>query len=109
MASLHRRSSGLYLLSFRYDGRQFQRSLETSDAEEASHIRQSVERRFKLLRDAVCQSIQRVRGIPMTRRAACVAIFVAVFPLFAHAASYDVQLLLDSDNRQATGCTVSTS
>ena len=51
MASLHRRSSGLYLLSFRYDGRQFQRSLETSDEEEASRIRQSVERRFKLLRD----------------------------------------------------------
>jgi len=51
MASLHRRPSSLYLLSFRYDGRQFQRSLETSDAEEASHIRQRVERWFKLLRD----------------------------------------------------------
>lgn len=51
MASLHRRSSGLYLLSFRYDGRQFQRSLETSNEEEASRIRQNVERRFKLFRD----------------------------------------------------------
>ncbi len=51
MASLHRRSSGLYLLSFRYGGRQFQRSLETSNEEEATRIRQSVERRFKFLRD----------------------------------------------------------
>jgi integrase len=51
MASLQRRPSGLYLLSFRYDGRQFQRSLETSDPDEASRIKTVIEQRFKLLRD----------------------------------------------------------
>jgi integrase len=51
MASLHRRPSGLYLLSFRYAGRQYQRSLETSDGDEASRIKTVVEQRFKLLRD----------------------------------------------------------
>jgi integrase len=55
MASLQRRSSGLYLLSFRFDGRPFQRSLETSDADEASLIRKSVERRLKLLTDGTLQ------------------------------------------------------
>jgi integrase len=39
------------LLSFRYDGRQYQRSLETSDGDEASRIKTVVEQRFKLLRD----------------------------------------------------------
>lgn len=51
MASLHRRASGLYLLSFRYDGRQFQRSLETSDAKEAASVKARVEQRFRLLQD----------------------------------------------------------
>ncbi|MEX2310436.1 MAG: site-specific integrase [Pirellulales bacterium] len=51
MASLQRRPSGLYLLSFRYDGRQYQRSLETSDAAEASQIKSKVEQRFKLIND----------------------------------------------------------
>jgi integrase len=49
MASLQQRSSGLYLLSFRYQGRQYQRSLETTQADEATHIRQNVEHRLKLL------------------------------------------------------------
>ena len=44
MGSRHRSSSGLYVLSFRYDGRQFQRSLETSDADESPRIRQNVRR-----------------------------------------------------------------
>jgi hypothetical protein len=46
MASLQRRSSGLYLLSFRYDGRQFQRSLETCDADEAARLKSTIEKRF---------------------------------------------------------------
>jgi integrase len=51
MASVQQRASGLYLLSFRFQGRQFQRSLDTRSADEATRTRRAVEQRLKLLAD----------------------------------------------------------
>lgn len=49
MASLQRRSSGLYLLSFRYLGQLQQRSLETTDETEALRLKKLVMDRLKHL------------------------------------------------------------
>ena len=43
MASLQRRSTGLYLLTFRYLGQQIQRSLETHDESDATRLKTAVE------------------------------------------------------------------
>jgi integrase len=53
MASLQKRSSGLYLISFRFQGRQYQRSLETDDATSAKLIKENVEHRLKHIFDGV--------------------------------------------------------
>lgn len=51
MASLQRRGSGLYLLTFRYQGQQVQRSVETHDPDEADRLKSAAEQRLRLLRD----------------------------------------------------------
>lgn len=53
MASLHKRRSGLYLLSFRFNGRQHQRSIDTTDPTEASLVKANVEHRLKHLTDGI--------------------------------------------------------
>lgn len=53
MASLYRRSSGLYLLSLRYGPHQLQRSLRTRDEAEAKNLQTLIEQRLRHLRDGV--------------------------------------------------------
>ncbi len=50
MASLDRHTSGVYRLRFRFGGRQWYRSLETQDEQEAQQIKSRVERTLQLLK-----------------------------------------------------------
>ena len=49
MASLDRHRSGVYRIRFRFGGRQWYRSLDTRDEQEASQIKSRVERALHLL------------------------------------------------------------
>lgn len=49
MASLQRRSSGLYVLAFRFGGTRHLRSLETSDEGEATRLKEVIQDRLKAL------------------------------------------------------------
>jgi integrase len=53
MASLQRRSTGIFLLAFAYAGRRFLRSLETHDEQEAETLKTLIEHRLKQLRDGI--------------------------------------------------------
>lgn len=53
MASLQRRSSGLYMVAFRYQGERLLRSLETHDEAEAARLVKHIEERLKHLREGI--------------------------------------------------------
>ena len=53
MASLHLRAAGTYYISFRFQGRPFQRSLKTQDKTEASQKKSKIERTLHLLDEGV--------------------------------------------------------
>ncbi len=53
MASLSRSSGGTYHLVFRYDGKQFRRSLETNDTQQAKRKKAIVEQTLAYLKDGV--------------------------------------------------------
>lgn len=53
MASLHRSAGGMYRISFRYQGKQFLRSLETDKADVAQQKKALIERTLQHLKDGV--------------------------------------------------------